>query len=125
MLLRISRCTPSPAAVISLLALFVALGGTAYAATGGTFILGQKNSANVVTTLKSTSSSAVTLSVINTGGKPAAKFTANDGVAPFQVTSGAMVPNLNADMLDGLSATDMMIGTGRVSSAAQALAPGG
>ena len=43
MRLRIPRVTPALA--ISVAALFVALGGSAYAATGGTFILGQPNSA--------------------------------------------------------------------------------
>ena len=37
---------PSPAIVISLLALFIALGGAGYSATGGNFILGRSNSAS-------------------------------------------------------------------------------
>ena len=35
--------------VVSLIALFVALGGTTYAATGGNFILGQSNGAGTPT----------------------------------------------------------------------------
>ena len=35
------RRRPAPAIVIAVLALFVALSGTAYAATGGSFILGK------------------------------------------------------------------------------------
>jgi hypothetical protein len=42
---------PSPATVIALVALFVALGGVGVAATGGNFILGQANSANRTTGL--------------------------------------------------------------------------
>src|SRR5207249_185245 len=42
---------PSPAFVISLVALFVALGGTTYAATGGYFILGKGNAATSQTGL--------------------------------------------------------------------------
>ena len=37
--------------VVSLAALFVALGGTTYAATGGNFILGKSNSASSTTSL--------------------------------------------------------------------------
>ena len=40
MLRNLVKSRPSPSLVISCLALFVALGGTAYAATGGSFILG-------------------------------------------------------------------------------------
>ena len=51
---------------ISLIALFVALGGTTYAATGGNFILGQSNSAGAPTKLSSpTSDSAGALRVAN------------------------------------------------------------
>ena len=34
---------PSPATVMAAAALFVSLGGAGYAATGGTFMLGQAN----------------------------------------------------------------------------------
>ena len=42
---------PSPAMAVALLALFIALSGTTYAATGGNFILGNANSANRQTSL--------------------------------------------------------------------------
>ena len=42
---------PSPAMLVALLALFVALGGIGLAATGGNFILGQSNSADKSTAL--------------------------------------------------------------------------
>jgi hypothetical protein len=44
--------------VTSLIALFVALGGTTYAATGGNFILGQPNSAGTPTQLSSPTTTA-------------------------------------------------------------------
>ena len=47
------RSHASFANVVSLIALFVALGGTTYAATGGNFILGQANSAGAPTRLSS------------------------------------------------------------------------
>jgi hypothetical protein len=40
---------PSPAMIVALLSLFVALGGVGVAATGGNFILGQSNSASSTT----------------------------------------------------------------------------
>jgi hypothetical protein len=53
--------------VVSLVALFVALGSTTYAATGGNFILGQSNSAGAPTVLTSpTTNSNGALKVTNT-----------------------------------------------------------
>src|SRR5207245_524567 len=64
---------PSPALVISLLALFVALGGLGVAATGDNFILGQSNSAGQPTSLSSGGAGA-TLVLSHSGGKSAANF---------------------------------------------------
>jgi hypothetical protein len=58
---------PSPALVISLLALFVSLGGLGVAATGGNFILGQSNSADSETALNATLNGASSLRVQNGG----------------------------------------------------------
>jgi hypothetical protein len=53
--------------VVGYLALFVALGGTSYAATGGNFILGKSNTAGAPTSLTSpTANAAGTLKVANT-----------------------------------------------------------
>jgi hypothetical protein len=53
--------------VMATIAVFVALGGTTYAATGGNFILGQPNSAGVPTQLSSpTTNAAGALKVTNT-----------------------------------------------------------
>jgi hypothetical protein len=53
MFARLFRLRPSPATVLSTIALFVALSGRGYAATGGTFILGHSNSAGSQTGLTS------------------------------------------------------------------------
>ena len=58
------RRLPSPALVVSLLALFVSLGGVGIAATGANFILGRPNTATTPTEL-SGSSSGVHLNVTN------------------------------------------------------------
>ena len=47
------------------------------------------------------------LNVRNSGGT-AAKFVGPAGRAPFEVGSAALVPNLNADLLDGLSANQIL-----------------
>jgi hypothetical protein len=84
--MRIPR--PSHATLVAYLALFLALSGTAYAATGGPFILGRGNSATAPTGL---SSSAGTPLVLN----------AKTGYAPLAVNSTTKVNRLNADLLDG------------------------
>jgi hypothetical protein len=85
---------PTHATVVSYLALFVALGGSAYAATGGDFILGHTNKAN--------QSSVLT----NTGSGPALKLTTNKrGTPPLAVSNGSKITNLNADSLDGLDSS--------------------
>jgi hypothetical protein len=100
-----TRRLPSPATVISLLALFVALGGPAAAANGAAFILGQANSATAPTRLTSSVASAPALTITDTGGKPAARFVTDAGVAPFLVSNGTKVVKLNADKLDDLDST--------------------
>jgi hypothetical protein len=80
--------------VVAYLALFFAMSGTAVAATGGTFILGQSNSASSVTRL--TNSEGVALSLRS----PA-------GTAPLAVNRPVVVTNLNADMVDGRHAADL------------------
>ena len=57
--LRLRR--PSPAMVVALLALAVAMSGTAYAATGGTFVLGKANTATHVAALTNAKGAALTL----------------------------------------------------------------
>ena len=95
--------------VCSLAALFVALGGTTYAATGGNFILGQSNSASSTTSLTRTGANAGKgLQVTNnstTAGATAVGLNVAAGHAPFTVNSGTKVANLNADKLDGLDST--------------------
>jgi hypothetical protein len=79
--------------VVAYLALFVALGGSAYAATGGNFILGHTNSAGQTTSLT------------NTGSGAALKLTTNNGTTPpLAVSNDSKIAHLNADELDGHSA---------------------
>ncbi|MSW42680.1 MAG: hypothetical protein F2842_10750, partial [Actinobacteria bacterium] len=74
---------------VSVVALVVAMSGSAIAATGGTFILGRSNTATATTILS------------NTAGTPLS-LKAKSGRAPLAVNSSVLVPKLNADLLDGL-----------------------
>jgi hypothetical protein len=90
---------PSPAIFIATGALFVALSGTAYAATGGTFLLGKSNTATSVTSLTNSAGAALHLS-------------SKAGTPPLTVNSAVQVPNLNASTVDGYSAYSFVHGSG-------------
>jgi peptidoglycan hydrolase-like protein with peptidoglycan-binding domain len=90
---------PSPAIVIATAALFVALSGTAYAATGGTFILGKPNTAASVSSLSNSAGTALSLS-------------SKAGTPPLTVGSTSQVPKLNASLLGGLPASSFVQGRG-------------
>ncbi len=86
---------PSHGTVIAYLALFMAMSGTAAAATGGSFILGRGNAAGAPTTLK------------NNGFGPTLSLpAARTGQPPLAVSAGAgKVANLNVDRIDGLDSS--------------------
>jgi hypothetical protein len=91
----------------SLAALFIALGGTTYAATGGNFLLGKPNSASSTTSLTAPIAGKG-LQVTNTStgaGATALGLKVASGHPPFAVNSGTKVTNLNADKLDGIDST--------------------
>ena len=69
------------------------LTGTAYAATGGTFVLGRSNAASSQTLLTSS------------GAGPVLALSTRSGQVPLAVSAAAgKATNLNADRLDGLDA---------------------
>ena len=74
--------------------------GTAVAATGGKFILGQANSAGSTTGLTNKSGTALAL-------------TSKAGTAPLKVSGTTKVANLNADQVDGKSSTAFASVNGR------------
>lgn len=80
---------PNHATVVAYVALSLALSGTAYAATGGAFILGKGNTES--------STSALT----NSAGTPLV-LNAKAAYAPLAVNSTTKVNRLNADLLDGI-----------------------
>ena len=91
------------------LALFVSLGGTAWAATGGNFLLGKANTANAKSSLAATNAGPA-LQLTNTtaaAGATALNLNVASGHAPFTTNSATAVKNLNADKLDGLDAAQL------------------
>jgi hypothetical protein len=99
---------PSPAMIVALAALFVALGGVGVAATGGNFILGQSNTADKATALSAPVAGGKALQLSNTSttsGATALGLGVASGHAPFTVNSATKVGNLNADKLDGVDST--------------------
>jgi hypothetical protein len=91
---------PSGATVISLVALFFALSGTAVAATGGNFILGKSNTAASVSSLTNSNGTALSLSSTSTA-------------PPLTVSNSVQVPDLNASMLGGIAASKFVQGGGQ------------
>jgi hypothetical protein len=105
---------PSPAMIVALFSLFVALGGAGVAATGGNFILGKANSATSTTSLSAPiGGKALQLSnTSTTAGATALGLNVASGHPPFAVNSGVKVANLNADKLDGIDSTGFVKGRG-------------
>jgi hypothetical protein len=94
--------------VVGYIALFVALGGTSYAATGGNFILGQSNTAGAPTQLSSpTTNSAGALKVTSTAssGGRAIQGTSTHGQGVYGHS------NSNAGVVGDSSTFDGVFGT--------------
>ena len=113
---RLLRRRPAPGTIMGGLALFITLGGVGYAATGGSFILGNANTAGNSSALSSGVTTGPTLNVTNTGGRSAARFTTNAGITPFSVSNSTKIGSLNADLLDGLDSTGLVQGRGSLLS---------
>ena len=96
--------------MVGYIALFVALGGTTYAATGGNFILGHANSANATTSLSAPiAGKGLQLTNTSTGtGATALGLSVASGHAPFTTNSGTYVTNLNSDKLDGIDSSGFL-----------------
>jgi hypothetical protein len=119
---------PSPAFVLALAALFVALGGVGVAATGGNFILGKPNSATSKTSLAAgINDRALLITNSNTGSLASAlSLSVAPNHPPLVVSSGAgKATNLDADKLDGVDSSAFTQGGGRLYSGhREGVAPG-
>ncbi|HET6817035.1 MAG TPA: hypothetical protein VFH66_07410 [Mycobacteriales bacterium] len=88
---------PAHATVVAYVALVLAMGGTAVAATGGTFLLGKANGAGRTTSL------------VNSGKGAALRVAAHNlSTPPLSVgLNKTRIHNLNADFLDGLTSAQL------------------
>jgi hypothetical protein len=100
--------------LVGYVALFIALGGTTYAATGGNFLLGKPNSASSTTSLTApVAGKGLQVTNTSTGaGATGLGLSVASGHTPFTVNSGTKVTNLNADKLDGLDSTSFVPSSG-------------
>jgi hypothetical protein len=77
--------------------------GTAFAATGGKFILGKSNSAGATSTLTNSRGTALTLN-------------SKAGTPSLRVNRTTKVPNLNSDLLDGLDQSRFALVAGQTNT---------
>jgi hypothetical protein len=101
---------PSAALVISCISLFVALSGVGIAADGGNFILGHSNSA-ASTSILTSGVNGRTLQLSNSSSGNVATalgLFVKSGRPPFTVNSATRVTNLNASLLGGRHASDLV-----------------
>ncbi|BEP12796.1 hypothetical protein acdb102_11070 [Acidothermaceae bacterium B102] len=80
--------------------------GTALATTGGAFLLGHSNTVKATTVL--TNTHGIPLALRAKGGRPA-----------FSVNSKALIPNLDADLLDGQHASAFLPAAGQAADSAK------
>src|SRR5581483_8162106 len=111
------RAALSPPMLVALAALFVALGGTTWAATGGSFVLGKPNTADATTSLTAPVAGGRALQLTNTDttqvGSTALGLSVGSGHPPLSVNSSVKVTNLNADLLDGINSAGFLRSTGK------------
>ena len=111
---------PSRSTIISVTALVISLGGAAFSANGGAFLLGRTNTATALTRIvtpingpafrvdnSSSAANATGIAIITNSARP-----------PLLVNSAVRVANLNADKLDNLSSEQFsrVMGFKRVSA---------
>lgn len=105
----LARFPISPAMIVALLGLVVALGSSGWAANGAAFVLGIVNSATARTFLGATfNGTALQLSNTSTGASATAlTLSVAPTRPPMAVSSTVKVAKLNADYVDGLDSTSL------------------
>jgi len=98
--------------VMATIGLFMVLGGSTYAATGGNFILGQANTATSTTSL-SAGTTGPAFKATNTSTGTAGSFNVAAAHPPFSVNTATKVAKLNADTLDGKDSTAFLGATAK------------
>lgn len=111
---------PTPAMGVALLALFVAMSGTAVAAAGAALVLGHSNFAGPSQTGLASYARGRTLNLTNTStgaGATALGLNVSASRPPMIVNSSVKVSKLNADKLDGLDSRAFLRTTGKAADA--------
>ena len=103
MLSRLRKIRPA-GFVAGFVAALVVGGGTAYAANGGSVIIGKTNYGTATTGISNSYGSA-------------ASFSSKSGYAPFRVNRSTKVPYLNSDLIDGLDSASFLRSTGKAADA--------
>lgn len=80
--------------------------GTAYAATGGKFILGKSNAAGTTTTLTNKKGTALALN-------------SRAGTPSLKVSNSTRIPSLNADLVDGLDGSRLALVAGQANTVSE------
>lgn len=104
----VGRATVFLVGLAVILALVVGVASMAFGANGGNFILGQNNTATLLTKLTGNVNGAAAMQVQNTNAgtdDTALNLIVQSGEAPMKVNSATKVTNLNADSLDGIDSS--------------------
>jgi hypothetical protein len=115
--MKIMTRRPTPATIIALVALFVALGGVGLAANGQSLILGSTSNSATASTRLTAATTDPALSLTNSGAGAPLKLNAPASVPPLIVSNGIKVASLNADKLDGLDSNFFLPRTGKATDA--------
>jgi len=91
---------PRPAIFVLGVVTTLIVGGTAYAANGGSLLIGRINQGTALTTLSNPNGTALALN-------------SKSGIPSLKVNRAAKVVNLNADLIDGADSTELALKTGR------------
>jgi hypothetical protein len=103
----VGRATVFLVGLAVILAVLFGLASTAFGATGGNFILGQRNAADALTRLTGNVNGSA-MQVVNNNpdaNDSALNLSVQEGEAPMRVNSATKVASLNADQLDDREAS--------------------
>ncbi len=121
---RVGRGTVFMVGLAVIVAVVLGVASTALWADGGNFILGQNNTASLLTRLTGQVPGGAALQVVNTKTEPGSRglqVSEAENKPPIQVNATAgKATNLNADKLDGKEATDFYAAGSKVADSSHA-----
>jgi hypothetical protein len=120
----VGRATVFLVGLAVILAVMFGVASAAFGTNGGNFILGQNNTANLLTKLSGQVPGGAALQVVNTRAEPGSRglqVTVAENKPPILVNATAgKAANLNADKLDGKSEADFYAAGSKVADSAHA-----